>query len=120
MTKPRWRASFTRSRPNSSITGIIEHRRKTDAISSPLGHRLYQPDRDGAKSSLTLSIFSGEDQCREGEPELKFRCSSVDVERTTLHSLARQAPRYRHLPGLMHLGCGTLKWETAVHLLTIS
>ncbi|MCL8489509.1 hypothetical protein, partial [Bradyrhizobium denitrificans] len=25
-------------------------------------HRLYQPDRDGAKSSLTLSIFSGEDQ----------------------------------------------------------
>jgi hypothetical protein len=58
--------------------------------------------------------------CREGEPELKFRCSSVDVERTTLHSLARQAPRYRHLPGLMHLGCGTLKWETAVHLLTIS
>ncbi|MCL8489521.1 hypothetical protein M9Q32_37405, partial [Bradyrhizobium denitrificans] len=24
-------------------------------------HRLYQPDRDGAKSSLTLSIFSGED-----------------------------------------------------------
>ena len=29
---------------------------------SPLRHRLYQPDRDGAKSSLTLSIFSGEDQ----------------------------------------------------------
>ena len=27
----------------------------------PLGHRLHQPDRDGAKSSLTLSIFSGED-----------------------------------------------------------
>jgi len=27
-----------------------------------LRNRLHQPDRDGAKSSLTLSIFSGEDQ----------------------------------------------------------
>jgi hypothetical protein len=31
---------------------------------SSLRHRLYQPDRDGAKSSLTLSIFSGEDHSR--------------------------------------------------------
>ena len=30
-------------------------------IAAPLGHRISQPDRDGAKSSLTLSIFSGED-----------------------------------------------------------
>jgi transposase InsO family protein len=29
---------------------------------SSLRHRLYQPDRDGAESSLTLSIYSGEDQ----------------------------------------------------------
>jgi hypothetical protein len=64
MTMPRWRASFTRSRPNSSITGIMQHGRKPDAISSPLRHRLHQPDRDGAKSSLTLSIFSGEDHPR--------------------------------------------------------
>jgi Reverse transcriptase (RNA-dependent DNA polymerase) len=48
----------------------MQHVRKPDVISlltskdftidpSPLGHRISQPERDGAKSSLTLSIFSG-------------------------------------------------------------
>ena len=55
---------------------IMQHVRKPDVISlhrgllqsnaSPLGHRISQPDRDGAKSSLTLSIFSGEDQTFPG------------------------------------------------------
>jgi hypothetical protein len=37
-------------------------RRLLQSNASPFRHRLHQPDRDGAKSSLTLSIFSGEDQ----------------------------------------------------------
>src|SRR6266567_1620053 len=37
------------------------HRRLLQSNLSPLGHRLHQPDRDGAKSSLTLSTFLGED-----------------------------------------------------------
>src|SRR5258708_5008623 len=40
----------TRAEATRDIFAYIEDR-----------HRLYQPDRDGAKSSLTLSIFSGED-----------------------------------------------------------
>ena len=40
---------------------IFLHRRVLQSNASPLGHRISQPDRDGAKSSLTLSIFSGED-----------------------------------------------------------
>jgi hypothetical protein len=59
-------------KPNSSITSILQHVRKPDAISllasrdlqsnaAPLGHRISQPDRDRAKSR-TRSIFSGEDQ----------------------------------------------------------
>src|SRR5258707_2035123 len=40
----------TRAEATRDILAYIEDR-----------HRLYQPDRDGAKSSLTLSIFSGED-----------------------------------------------------------
>jgi hypothetical protein len=40
------------------------HRRLLQLNSVSLRHRLYQPDRDGAKSSLTLSIFSGEDHFR--------------------------------------------------------
>ena len=75
-TMLRWRASSTRSKPSSSITGIMQHgsrsqrdifalhRRLLQPNASPLGHRLYQPDRDGTKSSLTLSIFSGEDRWR--------------------------------------------------------
>jgi hypothetical protein len=33
-----------------------------------------KPDRDGAKSSLTLSIFSGEDQ--DASTSLQMRCSA--------------------------------------------
>src|SRR5277367_2398534 len=72
MTTLRWRASSTRSKPNSSITSIMQPARTPDVISlptsnaSPLGHRISQPDRDGAKSSLTLSIFSEEDQMYAG------------------------------------------------------
>jgi hypothetical protein len=36
---------------------------------SSLGDRLYQAGRDGAKSSLTLSIFSGEDHTAALDPE---------------------------------------------------
>jgi hypothetical protein len=35
--------------------------RTLQSNASPLGHRISQPDPDGAKSSLTLSIFSRED-----------------------------------------------------------
>src|SRR5215475_498710 len=67
MTMLRWRAFSTPSKPNSSITSSMQHVRKPGVISLPtsrastIGHRISQPDRDGAKSSLTLSIFSGED-----------------------------------------------------------
>jgi len=57
---------------NSSITSIMQHVRESQtwisllyiegllqSNASPLRHRLYQADRDGAKSSLTLSIFFG-------------------------------------------------------------
>ena len=37
------------------------HRRLLQSYTSSLGDRLYQPGRDTAKSSFTLSIFSGED-----------------------------------------------------------
>jgi hypothetical protein len=37
----------------------MEGRQRRSSNSASLGHRLYQPDRDGAKSRLTLSIFSG-------------------------------------------------------------
>lgn len=40
------------------------HRGLLQSKASSLRHRLYQPARDGAKSSLTLFIFSGEDQAR--------------------------------------------------------
>src|SRR5882757_5437126 len=67
---PRWRASSTLSKPSSSTTGNMQHGQKPNVISlltrrlpqsksSPLRDRLYQPDRDGAKSNLTKSIFSG-------------------------------------------------------------
>ena len=52
----------TRAEATRDIFAYIEG---IQSNASPLRHRLYQPDRDGAKSSLTLSIFSGEDQiCR--------------------------------------------------------
>jgi putative transposase len=44
------------------------HRRILQSNAPPLGHRISQPDRDGTKSSLTLSIFSGEDQCAHQRP----------------------------------------------------
>ena len=50
------------------------------ASRTPLRHRLYQPDRDGAKSSLTLSIFSGEDHRRRLTTKLTpsyFRTGSI-------------------------------------------
>ncbi|WP_375415332.1 transposase, partial [uncultured Bradyrhizobium sp.] len=37
------------------------HRRLLQSNPSSFRHRIYRPDRNGAKSSLTLSIFSGED-----------------------------------------------------------
>jgi hypothetical protein len=46
---------------------------------SSLRHRLHQPDRDGAKSSLTLSIFSGgrsslqQKGGRKGRPSDRYR-----------------------------------------------
>jgi hypothetical protein len=61
--KNRTRPSPPICHTRESQTGhLCLHRRLLQPNSSPLGHRLYQPDRDGAKSSLTLSIFSGEDQ----------------------------------------------------------
>ena len=50
------------------------------ASRTPLRHRIYQPDRDGAKSSLTLSIFSGEDHRRRLTTKLTpsyFRTGSI-------------------------------------------
>jgi putative transposase len=41
---------------------IFLHRGLLQPDQAPLEHRIYQPNRDRAKSSLTLSIFSGEDQ----------------------------------------------------------
>jgi hypothetical protein len=41
---------------------VFLHRRLLQSEATSLGHRISQPGRDGAKSSLTLSIFSGEDQ----------------------------------------------------------
>lgn len=44
-------------------TELLHHRHyatRAEATRS-LGHRLYQRDRDGAKSNLTPSNFSGED-----------------------------------------------------------
>src|ERR1700758_4680633 len=73
MTMLRWRASSyaqDRARPSPALcntggshTGsLCLHRGLLQSNPSSLRYRLYQPDRDGAKSSLTLSIFSGEDQ----------------------------------------------------------
>jgi Integrase core domain len=50
----------TREQAKRDIFAYIEGFLQSNA--SPLGHRISQPDRDGAKSSLSLSIFSGEDQ----------------------------------------------------------
>src|SRR2546429_503230 len=36
MTTPRWRASSTRSKPSSSITGIMQHDKKPHVISLPM------------------------------------------------------------------------------------
>ena len=49
------------TRAGSHTRYLCLHRRLLQSNPASLGHRLYQPDRDGAKSSLTLSIFSGED-----------------------------------------------------------
>ena len=46
---------------------IFAYRGLQRSNASPLRHRLRQPDRDGTKSSLTLSIFSGEDQSINSE-----------------------------------------------------
>jgi hypothetical protein len=57
--------------------------------------RLYQPDRDGAKSSLNMSIFSGEDQvyygsCEEGRmPTEIFRCKRPSEKPFQFLSLKR-------------------------------
>src|ERR1700758_678887 len=70
MTMLRWRASSyaqDRARPSQALcntgrshTGYLcLHRGLLQSNPSSLRHRLYQPDRDGAKSSLTLSIFRG-------------------------------------------------------------
>src|SRR5882762_6956985 len=67
------------------------HRGLLQSNSSSLCHRLYQSDRDGAKSSLTLSISSGEDhnvacrlapcleerQCRKNPTKQKNRPKAV-------------------------------------------
>jgi hypothetical protein len=50
----------TREDARRDIFAYIERILQSNA--SPLGRRISQPERDGAKSSLTLSIFSGEDQ----------------------------------------------------------
>jgi len=55
---------------------------------SPLGDRLYQPDRDGTKSSLTLSIFSGEDHIAVG---LVFECQCASAE-MSLPGFAKRKP----------------------------
>jgi putative transposase len=50
----------TRAEAKRDIFAYIEGFYKPNP--PPFGHRLYQPNPDGAKSSLTLSILSGEDQ----------------------------------------------------------
>lgn len=71
MTTLRWSASFRRSRRSSSTTGTMQrsrsytrylclHRELLQSNSSSFRHPLYQPDPEGAKSSLILSIFLGE------------------------------------------------------------
>jgi transposase InsO family protein len=49
-----------------AVRDIFVYRGLLQSNASSLRHRLHQPDRDGAKSSLTLSIFSGEDQSKIG------------------------------------------------------
>ena len=40
---------------------VFLHRRLLQSEATSLGHRISQPGRDGAKGSLTLSTFLGED-----------------------------------------------------------
>src|ERR1700722_2141455 len=56
---------------------------------APLRHRIHQPDRDGAKSSLTLSIFPGEDQIATPSSQwTSAACSSPVSRRTHRKSLS--------------------------------
>src|SRR3954451_24096737 len=70
---PRWRASSTPSTPSSFIIGSTKPVPKPNPTFSPSSRastidpppfrtRIYRPDRDGAKSRLNPSTFSGEDQ----------------------------------------------------------
>jgi hypothetical protein len=69
-----WRHKFARQPDANSATkrmlpiknharngpvGVLKPRCTIELVGTP-PHRLYQPDRDGPKSSLTLSIFRGD------------------------------------------------------------
>ena len=68
------------------------HRGLLQSNPTPFRHRIYRPDRDGAKSSLTLSTFLGEDQSRSSRARRSrafsdelLRCVNVaDLNRRAL------------------------------------
>src|ERR1700730_179772 len=65
----------------SSTRYLCLHRGLLQQDSAPFSDRLYQPDRDGAKSSLTLSTFVGEDQVAL---EAAASNEAEEVERTLM------------------------------------